>query len=75
MLKCTRSERACLCTSGYALKCIAPLFPIGTRNLHCSPSFYTVRLHGVSFLCRSFHCMSFGYFLLSIAELGIAWFL
>ena len=25
-----------LCSSGYALKCIAPLFPIGTRNLHSS---------------------------------------
>ena len=35
--KYTSSERAWLYASGYPLKCIAPLFPIGTRNLHSSP--------------------------------------
>ena len=31
------SEWAWLYASGYPLKCIAALFPIGTRNLHSSP--------------------------------------
>ena len=34
------SEWAWLYASGYPLKCIAPLFPIGTRNLHSSPCNY-----------------------------------
>jgi len=34
--KYTCSEWAWLYASGYPLKCIAPLFPIGTRNFHCS---------------------------------------
>jgi len=35
--KYTCSEWAWLYASGYPLKCIAPLFPIGTRNIHSSP--------------------------------------
>ena len=34
--KYTCSEWVWLYASGYPLKCIAPLFPIGTRNLHSS---------------------------------------
>jgi len=34
--KYTCSDWAWLYASGYPLKCIAPLFPIGTRNLHSS---------------------------------------
>jgi len=33
----TCGEWAWLYASGYPLKCIALLFPIGTRNLHSSP--------------------------------------
>ena len=36
--KHTRSEWAWLYGSGYQMKCIAPLFPISTRNLHSSQS-------------------------------------
>ena len=35
-LKYTCSERVRLYGSGYTLKCIAQMFPIGTRNLHSS---------------------------------------
>ena len=35
-MKYTCSEWAWLYASGYPLKCIAPLFPIGTWNLHSS---------------------------------------
>ena len=38
--KYTCSEWAWLYASGYPLKCIAPLFPIGTRNLHSSRLWY-----------------------------------
>jgi len=37
--KYTCSEWAWLYASGYPLKCIAPLTPIGIRNLHSSPRF------------------------------------
>jgi len=32
-----------LYVSGYPLKCIVPLFPIGTRNLHSSPATAEIR--------------------------------
>jgi len=39
--KYTCSEWAWLYGSGYPLKCIVPLFPISTRNLHSCPTFCT----------------------------------
>ena len=44
--KYTCSEWAWLYASGYSLKCIAPLFPIGIRNLHSSPGLYRVFTYG-----------------------------
>ena len=38
--KYTFSEWAWIYGSGYPLKCIAPLFPIGTQNLHVSLNFF-----------------------------------
>ena len=71
--KYTCSEWASLYASGYPLKCIAPLFPIGTRNLHSSQKSFvceTVFLqylhtmlssHGISLTgkCPQTTCLTF----------------